>query len=239
MTFRFRRTGNQKLSVEITESYDVDYGWNLIGRFTGLYVSRTVGDPMKTSLANLNALLATIPKFDYTQLAVMPKITDLPAENLLVAPTTSKRTDRDIQTAMQTQEKWVRQVIDHNPDIEATGPVRIITTNFGADTYEFDLAIPVHKKGEAAGAAPSQLNVKLEGPVKYVQTKATRAVTTTYGGEMAALPADRDSMRGWAITHGEDVGDRPFEVYTKGVDAAFTDAGEFTLYWPLKPQGGK
>ena len=238
MTFRFRRTGNQKLSVEITESYDVDYGWNLIGRYAGLYVSRSVGDTMKGSLANLNTLLASIPKFDYTQLTVMPKVVDVPAENLLTAHVKSKRTDKDIQQWMQTQERLLRAAITAN-GLEATGPIRIITENFGADEYEFDVAIPVHKTGEAAGAAAPLPNLKLDGGVQYVQTKPMRAVTTSYTGEMAALPADRDSMKAWAITHGEDVGDHPYEAYNKGVDAAFTNDGDFTLYWPLKPQGAK
>jgi hypothetical protein len=238
MTFRFRRVGNQKLSVEITESYDVDYGFNLFGRYAGLYVSRSVGDTMKTSLANLNALLATVPKFDYTQLSVPPKVVAVPAENLLVAPTKAKRSNDEVQSAMTTQEKWLHQVIDHN-GLEATGPVRIITTNYGADTYEFDVAIPVRKIGEAAGAAPSQLSVKLEGPVQYVQTKPTRAITTTYSGHMAQLAAIRDSMKAWGVTHGEDVGDHPYEFYNKGIAAAFTEGGEFNLFWPVKAPGSK
>ena len=241
MTFRFKRTGNQLLSVEITESYDVDYGWNLFGRYAGLYVSRSVGDRMKSSLANLNTLLATVPKFDYTQLTSPPKVVDVPAENLLVVDTKSKRTDKEIQSWMQTQERLLRQVIEHN-GLEASGPIRIVTVNFGADEYEFQVALPVRKTGEAApaaGVAPPQLSIKPEGGVQYVQTKPVRAVTTTYTGEMAALPADRDSMKAWAITHGEDVGDHPYEIYNKGVDAAFTNDGDFTLYWPLKPQSGK
>lgn len=238
MTFSFRRVGNQKLTVEITESYDVDYGFNLFGRYAGLYVSRSVGDTMKTSLANLNALLATIPKFDYTQLSVPPKVVDVPAENLLFAPTTAKRANDLVESAMQTQEKWLHQVIDKN-GLEATGPVRIITSNYGADTYEFDVAIPVHKTGEAAGAAPSQLSVNLEGPVKYLQTKPSRAITTSYSGHMAQLAAIRDMMKAWGVTHGEDVGDRPYESYNKGIAAGFTESGQFNLFWPVKAQGSK
>jgi hypothetical protein len=242
MTFRFRRVGNQKLSVEITESYDVDYGFNLFGRYAGLYVSRSVGDTMKTSLANLNALLATIPKFDYTQLSVPPKVVAVPAENLLVAPTTAKRANDLVQSAMTTQEKWLRQVIEHN-GLEAAGPLRIITTNFGAETYEFDVAIPVRKIGQAATNPLPSLDVKMVGDeakwVHYVQTKPSNAITSSYTGHMAQLPTIRESMKGWGVTHGEDVGDRPYESYTKGIATSFTDGGEFTLFWPVKAPGSK
>ncbi len=238
MTFHFKRVGNQKLSVEIGEDYDVDYGWNLFGRYAGLYVSRSAGDLMKAGLANLNNLLATIPKFDYTQLTVAPKIVKLPAENLLTAPTKAKRANDEVMSAMQTQEKWLRQVIAKN-GLEATGPLRVITNSYGADTYDFDLALPVHKVGEAAGAAPSQLTVKLDGPVKYVQTQAADAITTTYAGHMAQLSAIREAMKAWAVVHGVQVGDHPYEVYTKGIATSFSETGDFTLYWPLKPAGSK
>lgn len=241
MTFKFKRVGNQKLAVEITQSYDIDYGFNLFGRYAGLYVSRSVGDTMKTSLANLNNLLATVPKFDYTQLTVAPKIVQLPAENLLIASTKAKRADNDIQLAMQNEEKWLRQVIEKNA-LEATGPLRIITVNYGADTYEFEVAVPVHKTGEMAGAAPSQLTVKIEGagnPVQYLQTKPVSAITTTYSGHMAQLPAIREAMKAWAATHGVTVGDHPYESYAKGIVTAFTPDGSFILFWPLKVAGSK
>jgi len=232
MTFVLRRTGNTKRAVEITEAYDVDYGYNLFGRYAGLYVSRDVGDGMKTTLNNLDTLLATIPKFDYTSMDI--KLADVPAENLLFAPTKAKRADADVQAAMNTQAKWLKQVIEKN-GLVATGPVRIITTDFGADTYEFEVAVPVRKADEAASStSPPQLTVKLEGPVQYRQTAPARAITANYTGHPAGLPAQRDSMHAWSVTHGEDVTGHPWEVYVKGIDASFQEDSEFILFWPVK-----
>ena len=87
MVLTFEKVGPQKQAVQITQEYFVDYGWNLFGRYAGLYVSRSVGDPMKSSLNTLNNFINTIPKYDYTQLEVLPKVVKTPAENLLVAPT--------------------------------------------------------------------------------------------------------------------------------------------------------
>jgi hypothetical protein len=241
MKFRFKKVGNQLLSVEITQEYDVDYGWNLFGRYAGLYVTRSIGDPMKSGLKNLNNLFATIPKFDYTQLTVAPKIVKTPAENLLIAPTKAKRANDDVQSAMTTQEKWLRQVIQKN-GLEATGPLRVITVDYGADTYSFNLAIPVHKIGEAASPTPSQLTVKLDGagnPVQYIQTKPGSAVTTSYTGHMAQLPAIRESIKAWAVVHDVSLADDPYDIYTKGIDSSFTTDGQFTTYWPLKAPGSK
>ena len=244
MAFHFKKVGNQMLTVEITQDYDVDYGWNLFGRYAGLYVSRSVGDPMKAGLNNINNLLATIPKFDYTQLGAAPTVVKLPAENLLIAPTKAKRSNDEVQAAMLTQEKWLHQVMDKN-NLEASGPLRVITTDFGADVYSFDLAIPVRTKGSTApapGTAPPTLTVKIDGagnPVQYQQTQPVSAITAAYTGHMAQLAAIRQAMKAWALVHDYATADRPYENYTKGIAGSFTEAGDFTLYWPLKAPGSK
>src|SRR3546814_8237552 len=57
--------GAIKRNVQITQTYDVEYGWNLIGRYAGLYVSRHVGDDMKLGLSRLSNMLASVPNIDY------------------------------------------------------------------------------------------------------------------------------------------------------------------------------
>ena len=51
--FFFKPTGRNNRNGEITQTYDVDYGWNLLGRYAGLYVTRHIGDDMKMGLARL------------------------------------------------------------------------------------------------------------------------------------------------------------------------------------------
>ncbi|MEO8742824.1 MAG: polyketide cyclase [Lysobacteraceae bacterium] len=243
MTFDFKRTGNQMLAVQITQTYDVDYGFNLFGRYAGLYVSRSVGDVMKSSLASLSTFLSTIPKFDYTQLVSPPKVVQIPAENLLIAPTKAKRANDDVEAAMLVQEKWLHQVMDKN-GLEAAGPLRIVTINYGPEIYEFNVAIPVRKTGATtpAGAAPPQLTVTIDGdknPVQYMQSKPTSAIAASYSGHMAQLPAIREAMKAWGITHGYDVGASPYSNYTKGIASSFTTDGAFDLYWPIKVQDSK
>ncbi len=240
MTFTFERVGNQRQAVKVSLAYDVDYGMNLFGRYAGLYVTRSIGDPMKASLTTLGNMLAAIPKYDYTQLTVMPKVVKVPGVNLLMAPTDAKRANDAVQSAMTTQEKWLDQVMEKN-GLVAAGPLRVITEEFGADDYKFDLAIPVKKKGEAdapADAVPPQLNVTIDkaggNPVKYVQMPAMSAVTTMYDGHMAQLPAIREAMKAWAVVHAVALGDHPYEDYTKGIVTSFTTDGHFTLFWPLK-----
>lgn len=86
--FTLKPTGRNNRNVEITQTYDVDYGFNLLGRYSGLYVSSSVGEDIKMGLQRLSNLLATVPNYDYAKLSETdpnnaPKVVDRPAENIL------------------------------------------------------------------------------------------------------------------------------------------------------------
>lgn len=147
MRFNIERRGR---TTTITQRYDVQYGWNLLGRYAGLYVARSVGDDMRAGLANLSALFATIPNFDYGNITI--ETVEIPAQDILFIPTKSERNITAVETAMTNQLKWIRQVMDKS-DLEAAGPFRLVTTNFGVDIYEFDIQMPVRRKGTGPAAS--------------------------------------------------------------------------------------
>ncbi|MCD9028151.1 SRPBCC family protein [Luteimonas sp. BDR2-5] len=265
MTYTLRPTGRNNRNIEIRQTYNVDYGWDLLGRFAGLYVSRNVGDDMKLSLGQMSNILASVPNVDYrvegstlSDLAVV----DRPAENLLVvAAGAIERNNQVIQDSMKSNREWINRTMAAN-DLEAAGPLRIITTELGRETYNFDVALPVRKKGtgpaapavseadddgengdaapavaEAPAADAAELSgLELLGPVKYVHVPRTRAAKANYKGFMAELDNVRNAVRAWALTQGDQVTDRPYEFYLNGIDDAFTENGEFQVYWTLRDQ---
>lgn len=258
MRFTVERRGR---TTTITQRYDVDYGWDLLGRYSGLYVARSVGDDMRTSLANLSALFATIPNYDYGNITI--ETVDIPAQDVLFVPTRSERNITAVETAMTNQLKWIRQVMDKN-DLEPAGPFRLVTTNFGSDIYEFDVVQPVRKKGTgpaangnngeegeetaeggeerlrpgaealapAAGIDPEAIT--LEGEVQLGQSYAGRALKTIHNGHPAGLPVIRDQLRAFAATRGLVVQDRAFEEYLQDIEDTAAEEGEFNVYWPIR-----
>lgn len=230
--FTFKPTGRNNRNVEITQTYDVDYGWNLLGRYAGLYVTRHVGDDMKMGLTRLVNTLASVPNVDYAvkdSKMTTPKAVERPAEDLLVVNAGAvERGNAQIQSSITANSEWIKRVIDAN-GLEAVGPVRIVTTDLGRETYTFDVVQPVRKKdGGAVG------NVATQGPVQYMQAPASKAVMASYTGYMAELDNVRNALRAWAATHGYEVKDRAYEDYKSGVAGAFTENGEFDVYWPVK-----
>lgn len=188
MTFHFKPTGRSGRNVEITQNYDVKYGWDLLGRYAGLYVSRHVGDDMQLGLERLTNMLAQVPNNDYrvqgSTMADM-QFVKLPAENLLVVSAGAiERNNQKIESAMKADLEWIHRTMAAN-NLVATGPVRIITSDFGRETYTFDVAVPVRKAG-AAAADESGEDAAAEGEGEDTGAKsgnAPRAEIVAAAGE--------------------------------------------------------
>ena len=152
-TFSLKPTGRAGRNVEITQRYDVSYGWDLMGRYAGLYVSRHVGDDMKLGLQRLSNMLAQVPNVDYavqgSKLAGLSFV-DLPAEDLLVVSAGSiERNNLKIQGAMRADMEWIKRTMDSN-GLVAAGPMRIVSNELGRESYTFEVVVPVRRAGAAA-----------------------------------------------------------------------------------------
>lgn len=151
-TITLTPTGRGGRNVEITQDYKVDYGWDLLGRYAGLYVSRNVGDTMKFGLGRLTNMLASVPNFDYrvegSNLANL-EVARIPAENLLVVNAGAiERNNEVVKKAMKDNAEWIKRTMDES-GLEPVGPLRIVTTEFARDTYTFDVVQAVRRKGGA------------------------------------------------------------------------------------------
>lgn len=178
-------TGRGGRNVEITQDYKVDYGWDLLGRYAGLYVSRNVGDTMKFGLGRLTNMLASVPNFDYrvdgSNLANL-EIAQIPAENLLVVNAGAiERNNEVVKKAMKDNAEWIKRTMDEN-GLEPIGPLRVVTTEFARDTYTFDVVQAVRRRGGAAAA---------DAPAAEADADA---------GESAEAPAARPAF---AVTESE------------------------------------
>ena len=256
-TFALEPTGKNNRNVKVTQTYQVTYGWNLIGRYAGMYVSRHVGDAVKAGLSKLTNMLATVPNFDYrTEGSPLTdlKLVELPAEDLLVVNAGNiDRTNDAIKASIKQNQEWIKRVMEAN-GLVAAGPVRIITTDYGSEKYAFDVAQPVRKgpaapkadaaaEGEAApAAAPApvasagelKVTIPSGAPVEYVRSEPRKLAFASYTGYMAELDNQRNALRAWAVTAGHEVVDRPFESWKSGVDGAFEGDGKFDIYWAVK-----
>ncbi len=237
--FKLKPTGNNNRNVEISQSYKVEYGFNLLGRYAGLYVRSHVGDDMKFSLAKLTNMLASIPNIDhavYGEKLTGLSVAQIPSEHLLFVPAgTLEFDDPVIEKSMRANMEWINRTMAAS-GLVAAGPMRIITSEQGRETYTFDVAQPVRKSSEAEGTAASGelTGLSLQGPVKYQLLPARRAVTGKFIGYIRELENVRNALRAWSAPRGFEVTDRPYEVYDSGIEGAFKEDGQFTTYWMVK-----
>jgi hypothetical protein len=237
--FILKPTGHAGRNIQITQTYHVDYGWDLLGRYAGMYVRSHVGDDMKMGLQRLTNMLASVPNADYRAQGARIsdlKVIDRPAEDLLVVNAGGVARDQDkLKAAMNADMEWIKRTIEAS-GLASAGPMRIISTEFGSQNYTFDVAVPVRRSGsESTETAGAQLTgLKLQGPVKYVHTQPGRAASAHFTGYMLELDNAHNMLRAWALTNGYEVVDRPYEDYTNGVEGAFSENGEFQMYWNLK-----
>ncbi|SBV35211.1 conserved hypothetical protein [uncultured Stenotrophomonas sp.] len=255
-TFTLQPTGKNDRNVKITQDYSVKYGFDLFGRYAGLYVSRHIGDDLKLGLSRMANMLASVPNVDY-RAAEAPltdlKIVDVPAEDLLAVNAGNiDRSNETIRKSIQDNQEWIKRAMEAN-GLEAAGPVRIVTTDFGAEKYAFDVVQPVRKKSGAdkdkkdddkdaaaeatpVAAADGELKVKIPdgNPATYSHVAPHRSAFASYTGHMAGLDVARNALRAWATTNGNEVTDRPYESWKGGVDKAFTTDGTYDVYWSIK-----
>jgi hypothetical protein len=141
-TLDLERQGSRGQLTQVTWSYDVAYGWNLVNRFANLYIH---GDPdsfIQFSLNNLQNVLAGVPNIDYSQL--IPSIEQTqPTPVLLVSTSIARKDGLDGLNDAVAKALTEIQAAAKKLGVNVTGPRILITTNYGDQTYTFDVALPI------------------------------------------------------------------------------------------------
>ncbi len=216
-------------TTKITWAYDVDYGWDLMWRYAGLYIHGKPDANVQTALGNFANMLASFPNVDYKDQDIKPvEVTGVP---VLFVSTKAPRTLDEVEEATNNAVAEIEAVMK-KVGLTQAGPVRTITTNWGDENYVFDVAVPVNSAAftvdgnaytipaptvsetvdEMADEA-SKPELKLgdldedgylfvDGKVKAKVTYSGLALVTEYTGSPAALPLLRLEEKAFAETHG-------------------------------------
>ena len=138
-TLQVAPSHGQRVS-SVTWGYDVDYGWNLIDRYSQLWIHGAPDTMIQYGLDSLQTMLAGIPNVDYDKLN--PGLYRTQATPMLLVSTKATRTLDDIDTAKTAAIKQIRDAMS-KLGVKAAGPTTFITTEWGDTTYTFDVAIPI------------------------------------------------------------------------------------------------
>jgi hypothetical protein len=155
-TLDLERKGSRGQLTQVTWSYDVSYGWNLINRFANLYIH---GDPdsfIQFSLNNLQNVLAGVPNIDYSQLIPYIEQTQ-PTPVLLVSSSIERKEGMEALDEAVAKATSEIQASAKKLGVNVTGPRILITTNYGDQTYTFDVALPIDSSTLTVNGQSEQL----------------------------------------------------------------------------------
>lgn len=177
-TIKLERTGRSQKLVKVNWAYDVSYGFNLVNRFSNLYIH---GDPdalIQFSLSNLQNLMASIPNIDYSKM--VPSIVEQPAKPILFVSTTAPRTLDDVDAASD-KAMGELQAAAKKLGVNIVSPRITFTTNWGDQNYTFDVAAEI-----------DATTLKINGQDVEL-TAAQRPSLDPAAASTAAAPAAADS----------------------------------------------
>ncbi len=215
-------------TAKITMGFDVDYGWDLIARYSGLYLQGDPATQIQYQLGSLQNMLATFPNVDYKDQDI--QVQDVTAHPILFVSTTAKRTLDDVADATTKAMEQLDATIKKDK-LNVTGPRMTVTTNWGDENYDFDIALPVDRADEPVA-----------DPVKIGQSYGGKALVTSFTGSPAQLPLMRLLLKAYAYTHGyifdesSEGNGRFYDELTTKDPAAGDDAQSFSVYLPIQTQ---
>lgn len=171
----------QRVST-VTWGYDVDYGWNLIDRYSSLWIHGAPATMIQYGLDALQNMLAGIPNVDYGKLE--PGLYHVDATPVLLVSTKAARTLDDIDSAKGAALKQIEAALG-KLGVKAAGPVTVVTTDWGDTNYLFDLAVPIDSTTVTIDGKPYDLT-KLPPRPTGDQPAAAPAASSSAGQPAAA-----------------------------------------------------
>ena len=191
-TFDMERQGSRNQLTNITWSYDVKYGWNLVNRFANLYIH---GDPdsfIEYGLNNLQNVLAAVPNVNYGDL--IPYIRQTEQAPVLLVPASIQRKD-GIDGLNDTVNKAVAQIqaTAKKLGVNVTGPRILFTTNYGDTTYTFDVAMPIDSSSINVNGQAQQLTAPTT-PALDASAPADAGTAAAPATAVALNPGDHDKF---------------------------------------------
>jgi hypothetical protein len=188
-TLDLERNGSRGQLTKVTWSYDVDYGFNLINRYSNLYIH---GDPdafIQFSLNNLQNVLAAVQNVDYTKL--IPYIDQTQPTPVLMVSSSIERKG-GLEALNDATDKAVGQIqaAAKKLGVTTTGPRIIYTTNYGDQNYSFDVAMPISATSLNVAGQTVEL-VAAKAPDLNAATASTSADASSTAGDTAPGGHDR------------------------------------------------
>ena len=141
-TLDLEREGRTHKLTKVTWAYDVKYGFNLLNRYSNLYIHGAPDAFIQYSLTGLQNMLASVKNVDYTELVPYIEQTK-PTPVLLVSTKIEREGGLDALTEATDGAVKLLQDTAKKLNVNVTGPRILVVNNYGDQTFTFDIALPI------------------------------------------------------------------------------------------------
>ncbi len=193
LVFRLKQDPKTR-AVNVIAEFNVEYGWNILGRYAGMYLDGRIGEDLEIALARFATNMATVPFVDYSQMVV--EEVDLPGMNILYVgggiPAAPRKWD-EAQLAMDGAWKQVEDFMAQN-NITATGPKLRVVNVLGEEFNDFSMAYPIESNA-----------VAVKNNVRIGKSFTGKALKLQFVGDRLAIGVPRgprEALKAYAMTHG-------------------------------------
>jgi effector-binding domain-containing protein len=221
--FRLEPAGT---ATRATWGFDTDFGYNLIGRYFGLFFDSMLGPDYEKGLQNLKTFAENLPETDFAELQA--EITTVAPLTIAYVTATTGTEDSEIEQAITAAYGQVMQFVSERGLLQTAPPV-IINTSMEPSGYVFDAAVPIN---EAPVDPPAD-----DSPVKIGRTYEGTALKFIHRGPYSELPKTYEKIEAYIAAHGFEVTDRSWDQYLNDPTTTPPEDLITHIYFPVKFAG--
>lgn len=200
-TLDLERQGRTNKLTKVTWSYDVAYGWNLINRYSNLYIHGEPDAFIQYSLTGLQNMLASVKNIDYT--GFVPYIEETKPTPVLSLSTSIERKG-GLDALAEATDDAVSQLKEaaKKLGVNVVGPRILFVTNYGDQTFTFDVALPIDATSLTVGGQshdlvamtqPGLVNPAAAASAPAPASSAAPAPASSAADTAAAAPVDANA----------------------------------------------
>ena len=219
-TLRFNQNNG---TTRVTWSQDIDYGFNVAGRYLDLLRRDMIRDNYETGLARLKELAESLPREDFSDIEI--EHLHVEAARIAYLSTRSRPEASAISRAMGEAYFEILRFIDANDLREAGAPISIMQ-EFAGNDLSFQAAIPIDG---ADLEVPSDTS-----PVRIGQTYAGPVVRVQHVGSYRALGRTHAKIAAYLAAAGIERAGAAWESYAS--DPTKVEERELVtlVYYPIR-----
>ena len=219
--FDFVDTGR---STYLDWSFEVDYGYNIVGRFAALLLTDIIRRDYEHGLASLKNIAESLPRADFSDLEIERLVVE--AKEIAYLSAASPPDPASVSEAMGRAYFRILNFIDKHGLANAGAPLSI-TRSFSGSNLLFDAAIPVQG---VTDATPRD-----EAGIKIGTTHAGTVIRAKHLGSYRSLGQTHQKIAAYLAALGIERDGVAWESYvsdpTKVPEAAILTY----VYYPIKP----